>query len=176
MDKIRLRPAESKDLPILWKTRNDPQTRKFSLSKDYIPFEQYKRWFEMAVTTGFYALFIIEETDSRPIGQIRLAFNAEGSAEISIALLPNKRGKGYGTMALLQGMEIAYRQFQLQKLYAVIKPENLPSRKAFLKAGFKEQGNLYLEGTACIKFIHTPSGVSQIRLKSEPNIFFKRLV
>jgi len=154
MEEVCLRPAELKDIMVLWKTRNDPETRKYSLSLDYIPYSNYKRWLETALNSDLYALFIITDSQNQPIGQVRFAFNAGLSAEVSIALLWNQRGRGYGTAALLKALEIGYRRFNLNELYALIKSENIPSIKAFIKAGFANQGTVLLEETVCLKFVN----------------------
>jgi RimJ/RimL family protein N-acetyltransferase len=78
------------------------------------------------------------------VGVIR--FDIEGSsAEISIYLDPDQRGRGLGPATLAAGSAwIGVAREQVTRLTAVISDENAASLRAFEKAGFRRAGNVWI--------------------------------
>lgn len=98
--------------------------------------ENHHDWFQKSLNREDRDIFILSDRD-RPMGQVR--FDREKDvAEIDIAIVPEHRKKGTGTLAL---METCYDYLASQKgvttLVAKVKPDNKASIKAFLKAGFR---------------------------------------
>lgn len=48
------------------------------------------------------------------------------------------KGKGYGTQALLQIKQIAFKKLRFKTLYANTRQENMNCRRALVKAGYRE--------------------------------------
>lgn len=102
--------------------------------------EYYQYWVNDADTKigeNFWAKIIIE--NGTPVGIIAIGL-WEGVFTISeFIICPNKRGNGIGTSVLLELLVHAKRilGIEIQKAHAVIFPNNIPSQKAFEKAGFK---------------------------------------
>ena len=74
--------------------------------------------------------------DKEKIGQVRFNKN-QNMAQIDIAIAPNFRGQGYGTLSLTKSCEFYFNNFEIDYIIAKIKKENAASIKAFEKAGFK---------------------------------------
>jgi [ribosomal protein S5]-alanine N-acetyltransferase len=90
--------------------------------------------------------FIIEDEQHIPIGTITY-FNLDqrsGQAEVGLGLGNKTRwGKGYGTEAIRTLVLYLFTQLNFARLYAETAMANIPARKAFVKAGFSEVGQIY---------------------------------
>lgn len=137
---MNLRPAEEKDCRLLWKWRNEKNTRRTSFNSKYIPYEEHKKWFEKKIKSKNSKIFIVQDNHNRKIGMIRFDINSGDKAEINIIIDRNKRGRGYGTKALRLSSEYAFKNLSVRKIIAHIKKENISSLKSFSKAGFINKG------------------------------------
>ncbi|MFC3199349.1 GNAT family N-acetyltransferase [Parapedobacter deserti] len=70
------------------------------------------------------------------LGKLEITKQAAASAELGYILLPQYWGKGLGTEAARQLIEVARSEPQLKKLTAIIDPANLASRKILINQGF----------------------------------------
>ena len=61
------------------------------------------------------------------------------SAEVSVIVPSNRRRKGFGLIALKKAAELA-RQAQIHTLFALIRPDNEPSKHLFDRAGYAYTG------------------------------------
>ena len=92
------------------------------------------------------------ESEGKVIGEVSLKtirwFNRK--AEISIFIVPEYQGKGYGKRALKKIMELAFGTFNLYRLEAEVIEFNEPSIKLMESLGFKLEGRLreakYVDG------------------------------
>jgi L-amino acid N-acyltransferase YncA len=91
-------------------------------------------------------LWMVENEANEVIGWVsfqsfygRPAYNA--TAEISIYLDPEKRGKGYGKRILQYAMDNAHK-FGIKTILGFIFAHNAPSIELFQKLGFEEWANL----------------------------------
>ncbi|UOO81560.1 GNAT family N-acetyltransferase [Uruburuella testudinis] len=85
-----------------------------------------------------YGHFKITDADTQDfIGLAKLVVQADdvGQAEIGYMLMPQYWGKGIGSAVAAELIRTA-RRSGLPQLYAVIDPDNLPSRKILTKQGF----------------------------------------
>jgi RimJ/RimL family protein N-acetyltransferase len=62
---------------------------------------------------------------------------ASAEAEISVYLLPEFVGRGAGTAAIQGGCELLSRETKVVRVMAWVREENVRSRNAFVKAGFR---------------------------------------
>lgn len=124
------------DARLLWNLRNDPESRKASLNESFIPFEDHVRWLSKALASPSYAIYVVCDADGADVGYVRFQREDKTKAQISIALNPSQRGRGRGAASLALGLARIFRRWDIQKIIALIKPENEASRNAFLKAGF----------------------------------------
>jgi RimJ/RimL family protein N-acetyltransferase len=138
--KLTFRYASWNDCEIIWKWRNDETTRKNSFNSKFIGFEEHQEWFKKKLEDEKTKVIIIE-LDRRAIGVVRFDMNFDDdSAEISINLAPEERGKNYGTIAIMELSNFVLENY-VAKVVAKIKYTNRASIKAFSNAGFKETFN-----------------------------------
>lgn len=107
-----------------------------------IPYEEAKINFQKLVTYnknnndyGSYKISI--DLDQEFIGLAHLTSNEQqtNEAEIGYMILPKYWGRGFGTDVVNQLIEIA-SQLGLEKIQAIIDPENIASRKILSNQGF----------------------------------------
>lgn len=132
----RWRPALPEDARSLWLWRNDPASRRNSLTQGRISLTAHRRWLAGKLADSRCALWIAEDPSGRAVGQARVDLSASGVGLVSIAVAPRHRGEGWGT-AMLRRLPMRVGRRRAKRLRAVIKAENLPSVVAFLKAGFR---------------------------------------
>ena len=131
---MSLRPARLAAADFLLRVRNDPETRRQSLS-GAVSAERHLEWLETVLLSTRRLLFV-GEAEGWPVGYVRLDLNAGTSeAEVSVAVAPEARGRGLGgkiiAAAIAEGRERGIVCFT-----ARIRPDNLASLSAFEEAGF----------------------------------------
>lgn len=134
---MKMNRAEEKDLLPLFELANDKEVRGNSFSTEAIPLDEHTNWFRSVLNNPariLYVFYLFEQL----VGQIR--FDKEGDyATISLSLAASFRGVGLATSML----KIALNEFndsqpRINRVYAYVKSENVPSQRAFLSAGFVE--------------------------------------
>lgn len=79
--------------------------------------------------------------DGQIVGQVRMLFDAHGSAEFSYWFGRAHWGKGLGSaIATIHSGRTFVQHPELTSIFAVVHPENLASRKVLRKAGYVEEG------------------------------------
>ena len=111
--------------------RNDPLTRSMSLTQDEVEEQAHVAWFARVLGEAAITL-LIGEVDGEKVGMVR--FDRGDATEVSININPACRGRGLGHQLLAGAMAWAPGD-----LVAVIKDENLASRRLFEGAGFQLQ-------------------------------------
>lgn len=132
---VALRPATAHDRLAVWQWRNDPGARAASRDSRAIPFDTHAGWFDAAVRSEDSRLFVIQ-AGSEPAGVVRLDRAGNGaSVHIDVALPWRERGAGVD--ALRAVCDEAFGRLALGHLVAEVKTNNLASRRAFARAGFR---------------------------------------
>lgn len=137
MNEITLRKATIDDMELTFNWRNAPENRYYCIaSSDLIDITTHTNWFnKILVDKNRYLL--IAEINKNPIGVLRYDI-INNSAEISIHLKPGTSGKGIGTALIVKGSAwLKDTVPSVKHIIANILPENIPSQKAFAKAGFR---------------------------------------
>lgn len=134
-DVIRLRRVEESDCGLIYQWANDPETRKNSLNKAQILYEDHCRWFEGKLQDGDCDFFVCE-LKTKAVGQIRLDY-LKGSAVISYSVAKDFRGQGLGSQ-MLKLVEEQVKE-NILYLYGIVKKENIASQRAFAKNGYERQ-------------------------------------
>ncbi|MCU1656599.1 MAG: family N-acetyltransferase [Pseudonocardiales bacterium] len=85
--------------------------------------------------------FIIS-VDGRAVGRCTLFHEDRLArhAEVGIALLPDERGRGYGTEGLRQAVEFGFGRRNLRRLYLWVLASNRAAIASYGKVGFVEEG------------------------------------
>ena len=153
---MHLRHVTDDDVYRVFRWKMDPESRRWFASRHTsITWEEHIAWFSEHVTQEHY--WICEEqlsstwidecgnacSDSQfvPVGAMRVEPDSSGYNWVSIVLAPEHRGHGYGT-AMLKALPTMGAH-----IWAMIHTLNIPSVKAFEKAGFM---NIRRDGVWCI--------------------------
>lgn len=132
--KVVLRAAQASDAALLRIWRNDAVTRANSRSNEEVSEHEHRAWLDATLATSTRALFVAE-AEGTACGQLRLDLEASNSAEVSITVASEHRGKGLAS-AMLVALEFEARRLGLVRLHADIKEGNAASVKAFKRAGY----------------------------------------
>ncbi len=140
MVQITLRNAKLDDRYRLFRWRNDPSIYSKGFSGKPVMWDDHILWFNSVIYSEMHDIFIIEK-DKMAIGQIRFSQSQNSDkAEVSIYLTKNNTGKGYGVDAIKLGCDRIKKIAPWLKIYADFLPENIYSKRAFIKAGFVNAG------------------------------------
>ena len=145
MQKFNIRNAIQEDVEVTFSWANDPETRKFSFSKDKILWDSHFNWFMNKINSE-NCIYLILEKDTHPIGSIRFDLK-DGDALISYLIAPLNHGKGYGTILLKKGLQYIENlqgHSKFKTVTGIVQEENIASIKTFERFGFeevKENGN-----------------------------------
>jgi spore coat polysaccharide biosynthesis protein SpsF len=135
---LRLRPAEAADRARLLAWRNDPDAVRFSLSGRSVEAAEHERWLAARLEDPATRL-LIGEVDGDPVGMVRVDVEAAVGV-VSVAVAPTSRGHGLGTRLLTALLDEFRGDPQVDRLRAEVLDENEASRRAFLAAGFTDDG------------------------------------
>ena len=142
--KVFLRGMESEDMEMYREMANDPNTERLLGGWSFpISTKEQTEWYEKAVADKRNLRFtiVVQETEEA-IGMVNLVDIdwKNGSAFHGIRMSA-KRGKGYGTDAVMTLMKYAFEELQLNRLYGSILEYNIASQKLYAKCGWKVEGN-----------------------------------
>lgn len=141
--RIALRSATLHDGAPLFELRNDPLVVQTSLSGNGVTWDEHQQWLRGVLEDSRRSLMIAHSPQGQMLGQVRLDRDpANGEATISISLVPDARGLGLAPSIIRRAVTQATGEFPLRRLIARIKSDNLASRAAFERVGFRaaEQG------------------------------------
>lgn len=148
---VALRSILPDDCNQIWEWANDPITRAQSFSSHAIPWEKHKQWFEAQLADPAVHFYVAEDDRARPIGQVRFQI-VDDTAIISVSLVPERRGQGYGAEVIRLGARQLFDSTQVTRIHAYIKPDNTPSIHAFTKAGFVDAGTIAVQECPALQF------------------------
>lgn len=111
-----------------------------AFSSEPIPLERHQSWFYDKMASPLTYVFVLENDNQIPVGQVRFDSIDDGVFEIDVSIAFDHRGCGAG-MALLDLGENALRKnVQVRSLRAMVKRHNARSLALFRRLGYKEQG------------------------------------
>jgi len=139
---ITLRMATVDDCKTIYKWRNAEETRRHFFDHGFIKWEDHCHWFENTIRNPGRVLLVGEFHDQE-VGVLRYD-NVGETAVVSAYLLPGIHGQGLGSQLLRVGSDWVKQNFSdVKKIRAEILFSNFPSKKAFEKAGYKENFSVY---------------------------------
>lgn len=107
---------------------------------------QHESWYQGLVSNPDHVVFAVRTLDSSVyLGNVWLhAIHwVNRNAELRILLgAEDCRGKGYGTRACRLLTRFAFEKLGLHKVYLYVSAANPRAHRAFLKAGFQDEGQL----------------------------------
>jgi len=132
---IELRLATLSDMRNIYSWRNDVSVRQYSHSPAEIDYAQHKLWFEKIVGDSERPI-LIASLQGLNLGVVRFDIN-DDQAEVSIYLVSNMQGNGYGSALLLAGEQwLIQRHKKIKNIIAEILPDNIASQKLFELSGY----------------------------------------
>jgi RimJ/RimL family protein N-acetyltransferase len=139
---VNLRIEEKEDLSLLTEWFNKPE-----VFGEYNPLHQMSKTEVEKIFENPHEekLFIIEKKDGSKIGFIThfyVLHVAGRQLEIGYSLVPNERGKGYGTEATQLMVDYLFLSKDTKRIQAQTDPRNVASHKVLEKVGFKKEGTL----------------------------------
>jgi UDP-2,4-diacetamido-2,4,6-trideoxy-beta-L-altropyranose hydrolase len=150
---VRLRQVRADDRQLLWEWANDPDVRAASFCQDPIPWEDHVAWFDKKLLQNGSRIFVAEDDDATPAGQIRFEQLPDGDWEIGISVAKAMRGRGLGGELIRLGVREMERKNPDARFHANVKQANVASVKAFEEASFERAGVEQVRGHAAIHFV-----------------------
>jgi pseudaminic acid synthase len=148
-EKVEFRPATLDEAALLLAWRNDPETRRQSVSPHVVSGAEHRAWLENALSPGTQRQLFIASAGQKDVGVVRLDQSASGAHEISITVAPEARGLGLAS-AILVAAEAPARAAGATLLVARIRAGNHASIAAFKKAGYYSFTERAVEGEAYV--------------------------
>lgn len=152
---LTLREANHADCELLWKWVNEPAVRQASFIGGEIPLDQHRSWFLDKLNSASCAIYIAVDEDGRPVGVIRFETDPDRNARVSITVEAGHRGGGYASEIIRLGCQTVHRRQPIERFVADIKTDNVPSQRAFRRAGFEELTRFEKNGFAAIRMVMT---------------------
>jgi RimJ/RimL family protein N-acetyltransferase len=130
----------------LFDLANDEQTALLSSHWEPLEWENHCEWFDKRMKDENFLVMIIAP-QGKFLGHVDLKrINQQHKhAEIAIAMNQQPRGKGIGTRALKEMVQIGFDALNLNKIYTYTRSDNIPAIKAYEKAGFQKEATLRKE-------------------------------
>lgn len=154
-EKILLKKATQKDCYDLWVWRNHPGARKWCFSKTKFDFKSHKSWFEKEMRDSKSKIYIAFNRKKEKIGQVRFRIDGKKLARINVNLNPEFFARNLGNKIIKKATEVFLKKNpQLKEIIAEIFGDNIASQKAFQKAGYRFQDNIFKSDrhTAILQF------------------------
>lgn len=147
---ITFKNATIDDLDYVFSLVNDPSVRNMSFNNSPIDIGTHRAWFKKMLDDQ--NPFLIAYYNNEKCGYVRCNSNI-GSAEISIALDKEYRGRGLGKYILRESCFKIFYNYGIKSIIASIKPENYASISSFQNAYFARLPNNLCGNSKCINFI-----------------------
>ncbi|MEM9379374.1 MAG: GNAT family N-acetyltransferase [Planctomycetota bacterium] len=143
---IDLRPAEERDLGLIWWWANDAGARLASLVPGEIPYPEHVAWFRGALADPERRMWIAEHAGD-PVAMLRLdgPLDADEPPEVSLNVAPMRRSGGVGRAAL-EALAAECAAAGARRIGAALLEGNEASRRCFEAAGFGREGRRTLRG------------------------------
>ena len=148
-DRVRIRPVQREDLAVLESWVNDDEI--LGLFNDF-GFEGYGSMGPSFEQSGFLddrqATLIIEDSEGKIVGGMSYHQTIYGPKtahqiyNIGLHIVPEERGKGYGTEAQKLLADYLFNTYPIARVEASTDVENMAEQRSLEKAGFTREGVL----------------------------------
>jgi RimJ/RimL family protein N-acetyltransferase len=159
--RVAIRPADADDRRLLFEWANDPVTRTQSFSTEPVDWATHCEWFAQVLRATHRRLYVVtcagDGADAVPIGQVRFDATPAGDAHVSVSLASAWRGRGLAADAIRMATHAYVDERRVRRILAFIKPQNLASRGAFVKAGYQEAGSVNERDADVLVFEFVPA-------------------
>lgn len=135
---IYLRECKEEDCDLLFEWANDRSVRENAFNVEPIEHNTHCNWFVNSLKSDKRKIFIALNDTNDSVGMIRVDIDGN-EAVISYLIDKNHRGNGLGTYMIKAIENIVRDKFEnVEKLIALVKHENYPSRRIFEKCGYEK--------------------------------------
>ena len=153
-EKIYLKPIDYGDEETLYKIVNTEGMEHMNGKIQGITREEARRWVEDIAKDALsskkekYSFLAIDKASKTAVGLVLFNINNFKSryAGIGYGFIPTYRKKGYATEAVRLILEFAFKELNMETVYAGADHNNIASQKTLLKAGFKKEGKIHRKG------------------------------
>lgn len=143
-DQVTLRPVEEDDLHVLEDLTQDPEKAgEFSWFGWYAPGRYRRRWAENRLISEDGSALMVVRDDERlgfVVWRRRDMTPAAYCWSMGIAMLPEARGRGYGTEAHRLLARYLFAHTTVHRIEADTEVDNIAEQRALEKAGFTREG------------------------------------
>lgn len=142
MDNISLRQATLADSNNILAWRNHKAVRENCVQSHIIEPSVHEAWLKKIIASED-AVLLIAEYEAQPIGTLRFDFKPP-EAEISLYLIPELIGKGWGKFLLAAGEKwLKNERRDITRIIAQIMPHNSRSLQLFSQLGYEKKIEIY---------------------------------
>lgn len=143
---VLLRALEPEDNEMLLSLLNDPNTE-YMVDGASFPqsLSRQQAWLAAQTgDTGTLRCAVVPFGEKKAVGTVILSDidYRNGNGKLHIKLLPEGRGKGYGSDAILAVCSYAFKELRLHSVYAHVVEPNELAHKLFRGCGFRKDGIL----------------------------------
>ena len=143
-DDVALRLVAEADLPILERLTQDPGSAGEFVWLGWYKLTRFRRWWaeNRLIGDDSGALMVVRDDERLGFVTWYKVSNSPGYYywNIGIALLPEARGKGYGTRAQRMLAQYLFKHTTVQRIEAATEIGNVAEQRALEKAGFTREG------------------------------------
>ena len=129
---MKFHEATLADARFLFDLRNLDSNRSQFRNTEKVEWNSHEPWLQRFLSNKRNRVYVFS-INSEKIGMFRI----DESGDVSVSLLDEFKGQGYGSEMIKKGSSLYVQEFPNAKLFAEIKKENAASTKAFIKAGYK---------------------------------------
>lgn len=144
-EKVVLVPMEMEDVDFFYKMINDIRISRFVAGRTIYTRKEEEDFISSELKNRNAVHLTILDKNGQRVGKISfwIADNRKnGTAEVGYWIAPEYWGKGYATEALHLVCEIAFVRYNLRRLYARVRANNVGSQRVLEKNGFKREGRM----------------------------------
>jgi ribosomal-protein-alanine N-acetyltransferase len=147
-DRLILRRLSLEDAEFIFRIVNDPSWLRFIGDKNVRDLEGARRYLregplDMYEQFGFGLYCVEERATGIAAGMCGLIKrDTLPDADVGYAFLPEFRGKGYALEAVSAVLDHGHRVFGLERILAIVSPDNASSIRVLEKAGMKLEKQL----------------------------------
>ena len=142
---LEVREATLKDMWLIFEWRNSEPARLASFNTSVISKSDHEAWFKRVLKARDRKIYM-GVLGKQSIGMVRFDINSQGEAMVSILLSPEFMGKGLGWMLLNRAIEAFKIECpEVDTLRALVKKENIASKRTFEKAGFSQAYTAFIK-------------------------------
>ncbi len=149
---IPVRDAVESDCEQVYEWANDEATRAASFDSGPIAWNSHQNWFEERLQNPNCLLLVCGNDRGQSLGLVRFDL-AGDKATISINLDPRMRGQGLASFIIVRAVDELFKRCGILQVSAFIKPQNLLSARAFVRAGFSDVGPTNIRGHKACQYV-----------------------